>query len=254
MKKSTLFLGLFLAAVFAFAQVTTVTIYCDEGYQPYAYGEGTTAKGAYVDVIMTAASKLKGYKVEIVPVPWKRGLAMMESGEAFALMPTYKRVELRPWMNYELKVGEEKVVVLLNSKSGIPATSKWPDDFLGKSIALNAGYSTLDTWKTKVKVQDVKTNDIGIQMLQSGRVDAYVNDEVLIFSIVKDMKAKKAIPADTSFVVGPLISLEETFISLTNTGKAKYAYWDDFSKQMKASLDAMWKSGEIKKIFEKYTK
>ena len=254
MKKIVTILILFFSAITIYAQ-TTVTILADDGYFPYSYAEGTVPKGAYVDIITNAAAKLNGYKVEITPIPWKRGLSKMENGEAFALFPPYKRPGLRPWMDYVLKLYDEKMVLLLNKNASIPATAVWPKDFVGKAIAQNAGWIVLAPWKNQVKIVDSFSTTTAIKQLEVKHVDAFIADEIAVLATVKTLKTSGALSAESKFIVGPTVSTEEAFLCLSNVAetKTKYPYKDDFSKQMKVILDTMRKSGEIQKIVKKYT-
>lgn len=63
-----------------------VTVYADAGYHSYSYaGKDGEAAGLYAEIVKVAFSRMKRYRVRIMPVPWKRGIAMLKSGAAFAL-------------------------------------------------------------------------------------------------------------------------------------------------------------------------
>ncbi|MEI8093637.1 MAG: transporter substrate-binding domain-containing protein [Spirochaetales bacterium] len=230
---------------------TKVTVYADDGYFPYSYMEGTSARGAYIDIVLAAAAQLKGYTVEIVPLPWKRCLNLMERGEAFAILPPYKRPGLRPWMDYQLKLYDEKIVLFLNAQG--PKMTRWPQDFVGKTVGEAAGWANLDAFRGQVKIEFAQSNKIGLLKLEAKRNDAYLMDETVGLLAIKELRAAGAINAKTSFVIGPTVSTEEAFLSLTNVATAKFPFKNDFAKQMQGILGRMTASGEIKKIVANYT-
>lgn len=99
-----------------------MVILCDAGYPPYSYAEGDEAKGLYTDILRAAFKRMPGYRVDIRPMPWARGLAEVASGRAFALFPPYYRPSERPWMDYSRPMLKEKVVVLCPSLAVAQAT------------------------------------------------------------------------------------------------------------------------------------
>jgi polar amino acid transport system substrate-binding protein len=71
-----------------------VTIYADAGYQPYSYaGKDGQAAGLYAEIVKVAFARMHGYRIDIKPVPWKRGMAMLKNGTAFALYPPYMNLK-----------------------------------------------------------------------------------------------------------------------------------------------------------------
>ena len=90
------------------AEVIEVTVYADADYPPYSYQEGGKARGIYADIMQKAFSRMSGYRVTIVPVPFKRGLAYLESGKGFALYPPYYWPAERPYIKtYSVPILEE---------------------------------------------------------------------------------------------------------------------------------------------------
>lgn len=58
-----------------------VVLYGDESYRPYSFVENGEFKGIYVDILTKAAQRLKPeYVIDLLPVPWKRGLLYVERG------------------------------------------------------------------------------------------------------------------------------------------------------------------------------
>ncbi|UUZ53760.1 hypothetical protein LP419_34955 [Massilia sp. H-1] len=56
---------------------------------------------------------MKGYRITIKPVPWKRGMSMLKAGTAFALYPPYMNLKEEPFTwPYSLPLFEEIVVAV----------------------------------------------------------------------------------------------------------------------------------------------
>lgn len=88
-----------------------VTILVDGSYPPYSYLENGKLTGIYVDLVYQAAKLIDDkYSVELQAVPWKRGLAALENGDGFALLPPYKHIKRRPYIwPYSVPLQEEVV-------------------------------------------------------------------------------------------------------------------------------------------------
>jgi polar amino acid transport system substrate-binding protein len=231
-----------------------VRILVDGGFYPYCWNDSGRAKGAYVDLLEAAGKRLDGYTLRFQALPWKRALHNVEFDSAFAVLPTYKREQIRPWIDYTLPLFEERIVTLLNVSGRIKPSSRWPDDFQGARIGLNDGFVTLEPWKNLVVIEKVRNNEQALKMLQAKRIDAYTNDEFVMQASIRDMKRKGTLPDSTIFVTGPTVSTETTYLSLTKVAKAKYPWMEDFRQRMGAELERMRKSGEIKKIMQRYAR
>ena len=74
-----------------------------------------TARRVVYACCMTAQPRLMEpvFSVDIQTVPWKRGMAMMEKGSAFALYPPYLNTKDEPWTwPYSLPLFDEHVVAV----------------------------------------------------------------------------------------------------------------------------------------------
>ncbi|MGH8353674.1 MAG: substrate-binding periplasmic protein, partial [Pseudomonas sp.] len=108
----------------------------------YSYAENGQAMGLYSDILRAAFARMPAYRVEIRPVPWRRGLAEMAKGSAFALYPPYHRPLERPYIDYSRPILEEKVVVFV--RASVARTHRiddFPAAYAGLRIGLNDGFS-----------------------------------------------------------------------------------------------------------------
>jgi glutamate/aspartate transport system substrate-binding protein len=133
--------------------------------------------------------------------------------------------------------------LLVKKSSGITSI----DGMKGKKIALAQG-TTNEKAVTKVnsdrglgiKVVNVKDHAEGFLALETGRVDAYSTDHILLFGLIS--KAKK--PADYA-VVGKFLSYDPYAIMIRR---------DDSAMRLIANseLSDLFRSGEINKIYDKW--
>lgn len=230
-----------------------VRILVDAGFYPYTWEDSGKTKGAYVEVLQSAGKRLPGYRLVLQAVPWKRALHAMEFDSAFAILPTYKREKLRPWMDYTLPLYVERIVPLMNTTPSSSRKTRWPQDFLGNRIGLNDGFVALEQWKDQIVIEPVRSNEQALRMLLASRIDAYVNDEAVMLSSVRRMQKRGTIPPGAKFTVGPTISTEPTFLSLTTVARGRYPWMEDFRRKMASELERMRASGEIDRIVKRYT-
>lgn len=251
MKVKLIAAALLMAAATAQAQ-TNVRLYADEAYEPYSYKDSNgNAAGIYAEVLKAAAAKLPDYKIDLQTIPWKRALAMIESGEAFGFYPPYRRENLRPWIApYSVPMLEEKVVVWCNSDRVAGKTlAKYPDDYAGLTFGNNRGFlapgeAFFQMVKDgKIKVDETDDTAVALKKLAAGRNDCYVNDEIAVRHILAKEKIDSAKLQVTGTVTG-----ETAHVGFSRDGK--FDYKDDFIGKLNKVLADMTASGEIKKIVD----
>jgi len=120
-----------------------IVIYFDSGYSPYSYFEDGQLSGIYVDVMKEAVDQISEYKVVFVPISWKRGLELLEKGKIFALVPPYKRITDRPWMDYTVKILDEELVIVSIVDKELKDRKDWPEDFKDLKIGINSGFASI---------------------------------------------------------------------------------------------------------------
>ena len=117
--------GLFMTVVFVllFAQankahaVTQVEIIADDNYPPFSYRKGFHSVGLYPQILNAVFAKMPKYQVIIRPLPWRRGLAMMQEGTGFAIFPPYYFPDKRPYLSdYSPPLLEEQVTLFCSRR------------------------------------------------------------------------------------------------------------------------------------------
>ena len=162
-----------------------ITLYGDNNYFPYSYEEGGKMKGLYTQMLLEIAKLVPDYHIELKPIPWKRGLLLIEQGSILGLYPPYRLENTRFYMRpYSQPLFKEAVTIFCSAGTFQTTGSKqWPEDFIGLTIATNLGFSLLDSdfWKPvedgKIQRVEHAGNDENIMAVAIlNTADCYIND------------------------------------------------------------------------------
>lgn len=231
-----------------------VLLATDEAYPPYSFKSGDDAVGIYPEILAKVFSMMPGYRVILLPAPWKRAVRMAESGEVLGVVPPYRRDDLRPWMEYTDPLFEEKIVAICRNDIATKVADKpYPGGYggmvFGNISGSRAGGEMLHAMAAAglVTIEEAKTTKNNLKKIATGRIDCYVDDSVSIESTWKKMGATDtALKRNFSKVAN--VSGERTYIGLTGT--KKYPFKDDFVREFNARLSELKGRGEIDRIIE----
>ncbi len=259
MKKRLMVLS--VAAFFIMASVLTVSaaqkvvIVGDADYAPYTFMNGGKMDGIYVQILQKIFPQMDGYDIEFKLIPWKRGLALLEKGTAFGIVPPYYRPDQRPWMKpYSAPILKEEVAVFCNNKAMNKPRNTFPEDYYGLTFGNNLGYASggkkfMDAAAAgKITLDESKGTESNIKKLATGRVDCYINDKQAVNWTIKQLESSgnlkgKASDIKESMVIGG----EDAFIGFSDKVDAA-----DFVKKFNALLETMKSSGELEKIVNSF--
>jgi polar amino acid transport system substrate-binding protein len=239
-----------------------VTVYADAGYQPYSYADKNgDAAGLYYEIVKVAFGRMKGYQVAIKPVPWKRGMAMLKNGTAFALFPPYMNLKDEPFTwPYSLPLFEEIVVAVCTREVAARRRARWPEDFYGLTIGNNSGFlvggdkfnAAVKAGKIKLEeAADTRTNIIKLGMK---RTDCYINDRISIRLTEDQLVREGKLAPNRAGVEAAVIATEQGFLGFTDRDQGKFPYKTDFLKQFNAVIYDMKRNGEIETIAHQFFK
>ena len=242
------------------AAPVNVTIYADDHYPPYSYLENGRLTGIYTLIVRKALERMPDYQVQLVAVPWKRGVLMLEKGEAFALYPPYARPAERPYMKYSEAMLTEQVAVFCNTAASARRTLKiWPDDYFGLRIGLNAGFLSGgkqldDAVKAgRMNIDAAHGNRANLLKLMRGRVDCYVNDRLSILWEMERIKKEGLMaPGYLRLLETAELGAEQGFLGYTGLSPEQYPFRDDFFQKFNAAIRDMKRSGDIKELVERF--
>ena len=242
------------------AEEVHVTVYGDAHYPPYSWKQNDKLVGIYPAILRRAFARMKGYRIEMVPIPWKRGLRYLEHGRAFALFPPYLHLKKRPYMSYSTPILPEQVRVVCHERIFFnKPRERWPEDFYGALIGKNLGFAIggekfyQAIRDKKLRVREIEDSRKSLLMVASGRLDCYINDINAIEFEVKRLKADvqySEIIMNIAF--GPVISEEMGYLGFTRNNPELYPYKEDFVIKFNQIILGMQEVGEIEKIIQEF--
>ncbi len=237
-----------------------IAIHADDNYPPYSFVENGRLTGIYTMIVQKALERLPEYQVELVAVPWRRGLAQVENGQAFAIYPPYYRPDERPHLRYSEPILTEQVVVFCNAAAAAKRQFKhWPGDYHGLRIGVNSGFLTGGSqFETAVRAglltaDSAQGNRANVLKLLRGRVDCYINDRLSILWELERMKAAGLVdPRYQAIVETTIVGGEQGYLGYTGLQPERYPFRDDFIQKFNAAIREMRRSGEIKDITTRF--
>jgi polar amino acid transport system substrate-binding protein len=255
---------LFFALLIGFSTATyateKITLYGDDDYTPYSYIADGQFQGIYVDFIKQAAATLApDYIVEVLPIPWKRGLNYLEQNLIFGLFPPYSQKERHYIQTYSTPLYRESIVLFCSDAIMQKPHDKFPDDYLGATIGVNLGFLLSNNLQEaakqgKIKLLEGKGNQINIERLAGKTIDCYANDRLSVVYSTKLLKMKKNITPQMSALTlneAYVLSSENAYIGYNSDNKLPYR--KDFIERMNTAIDALNKAGVMDELINQHT-
>ena len=137
-----------------------------------------------------------GCTLTTIEAPWARGLKMLRTGEV-DLMLNMSKNELRE--KYYHFIGPLRIerIRLVSKKNSLPLITSWEqlknlDAILMLQRGSYFGEEFEDILESNIilkkKLSELADNDIGIKLLNTGRVDAWVVDEIYIENLPEEIQ------------------------------------------------------------------
>ena len=235
-----------------------VLLYGDDDYPPYSYVEHGQLKGIYTDIVRAAVQDMPQYQVQLRPVPWKRGVLMLQTGAAFALYPPYSWRSERPYVGYSAPLLMEQLVVFCNQE--VVAQRKlqrWPADYAGLHIGVNAGFLLGDAalmaslQAEKIVLDAAKGTRTNLLKLMRGRIDCYVSDRLSAQWELQRIR-RESPPGTPMQAIEEMAQLasQQGHLGFTVRRPATYPYREDFIEQFNAAIVRMQTNGAIRRIVD----
>jgi polar amino acid transport system substrate-binding protein len=240
----------------AAAAPVPVAIYADDNYPPYSFVENGKLTGIYTRIIEKALERMPEYQLTLTPVPWQRGIVLLEKGAALALYPPYYRPLERPFLRYSEPMLTEQTAVFCNAVSYRRHSLKnWPDDYAGLRIGINAGFLSggarfdAAVREGRLSVHPAHGSRSNLLKLLRGRIDCYINDRLSIQWELRRIRDSALV--DSSYqplTETTVVSTEQGFLGYTELLPQQYPYRRDFIDKFNHAIRAMRGSGEIDSI------
>lgn len=260
MKKSPLVAALLATAFAAQAQTTdtlkkikdtgsvVMGVRSSSGALSYTLGEGKYA-GYHVELCQRAIDDIgkqlgKHIEVKYQEVTSANRIPLVQNGTV--------DIECGSTTNNEARAKDvafahtayvEEVRILTKVNSGIKGIA----DLNGKSVATTTGTTSVQLLRKHERATGVDFKEVfgkdhadSFQLLESGRADAFVMDGQIVAGLASKAKA----PADYR-IVGEVLSVEPIAIMVRKDDPA-------FLAAVNKTIDGMFKSGEIAKLYDKW--
>ena len=232
-------------------QNKAVTIGFRESAAPFAYlNESKQASGYSIDICNRIAVEI-GRKLNIphietryVPVTPQTRIPLIANGTVdLECGTTVNSLARQEQVDFSYAVALAEGRLLVRKTSGIQDLS----DLNGKIVALAAGTTAeryvraaLDRSKINVRVLQVRDNAEGLLAVNSQRVDAFVNDAVLLGGVLRTAQNK-----DDFAIVGKPLSFEQVafMVGKNNSGLLTI---------INETIARLLASGELQKLYDQW--
>jgi glutamate/aspartate transport system substrate-binding protein len=217
--------------------------YYDQNQKVVGYSQELCDK--VVDSVK-ARLKLPDLEVRLIPVTSQNRTPLVQNGTIDIACGVASNLKDR-WkqVSFDTNFFIAGTRILTRKDSGI---KDFPD-LAGKSVVTNAGTSPErnlrafnESKKMNMKIQSAKDYSEAFLLLQSGRVDAYVMDDILLAGV--RTTAKK--PSDWILTGKSLAGAAEPYAFMVRKDDPQ------FKKLVDDTLIGLMKSGEINKIYTKW--
>lgn len=176
------------------ADAKVILVGTQNDYPPFAYAdENNELTGYDIEVIKEIDERLEGYTFDFVATPWDSMFLALESNKIQAVADQVAKTSEREekyLFTDESYFAAETVIVVKSGRTDIQTV----EDLEGKKVGALAGdsYTLLLEEHNKKAENDIilKYSESGnpseiLQDVQNGRVDAYVNDPIMIHSVIE---------------------------------------------------------------------
>jgi polar amino acid transport system substrate-binding protein len=234
MKKAALFAMLSLSVTLLSAQALASIDVASDEWADCTQKDGT---GLYFDILRMVYSE-QGSKLNIKIVPFARSVQMLESGKTDINIGDYEGdVATGIYPKYPIDFDDLTVMMPASKAAGFSGEASLKD----KKVAWIVDYGYDKYLGVPLKLTEVSDREGGIKMLQSGRVDYYIETKSTIEPALKEMGISSK---DFSLSTIKWIKMYVCFAKNAK-GAQLQGIWDK-------RIPALVKSGELKKLFAKW--
>lgn len=233
MSKLLMLVWLGLMPVLVSADSKTIISVSEE----YEDATNTDGSGFYWEMIRAVYGP-EGYTIQTDTMPYARAVRMVKTNKADLWCASYEEEEP---VNYPKAAMDSDNVTAIFKKGKIDAASgtKGLD---GKKVAWIIGYG-YDEYisDAKMKGQEVKSRQIGFNLLDKDRIDAFMDAATEITDHIEKTKFDAS-----GYELAPMLELKMYMAFRPDErGKMLAEMWD-------TRVKAMHESGELKKLYEKF--
>lgn len=242
-------LGLILAvcATIALASEKKLLVVAEE-FAPFEFVQNGKVVGIDIDIAKHIFKKL-GIEAEFKILPWKRAWKMAEDGSADLILTTSRKDKRKEFLYYPKEnMWSSEFLFFVNTKKK-KENFKSYEDAKGLKVGVILGNSYHDSfWDAKLKTEEAVNIEINLKKLAAGRIDLFIIDKTVGMYTAKLLGLQNKIEPYNDFIAFSK-GYPAPFIK-----NSKYPNIEEISKKFESELINMKKSGEYKKIIDKWLK
>ena len=241
-------LSIALCALFVSLGVNAETFKVStENYAPYIIASGGKVSGVFTE-LLDASLKQNGHVVQYEVVPWARATAMADAGEVAATAPWFKTVEREAIYVFSDPIVNATNKIFIKKGGKVPAGLD-PENYANfkpyKFGGTNGYWYEAGFKKAGVPLEMVTKDDQNVQKLQADRIDAFITDELVGWSLIKQLFPGK----ESEFAT---VDKPEGVSPLHIIANKKFAGSAKFIEAVNDGLKKIKASGDYDKIVAKY--
>jgi len=232
---------------FSFAEKIDV-IFATGEYLPFT-SEKLNGYGATTELV-TAICKAADIKPNYRFFPWKRVEIALAKGEAFGAFPYGITQEREGKFKFSEPIYSVKNIIITctkNIKTDKKNMYKKLEDLKGYRVGiLNGSFAEERIKQAGIQYNTITTVDQAIKMLYSGRIDFYIDDQVVIYDSIKRIFPKEV----RYFTVldNPFDEAKQNYVMISK----KYPNSSKILERFNYGLNVIKKNGEYERIIQKY--
>ena len=220
----------------------------DESLPPFSFVRDGQAVGIDVDMLRTAATRL-GLNLDIVPLPWKRVLALTENGELPLAMPLFRTAQRETFAKFTGPVHVSQSGLFVKKGREFPFASI--DDLAGKRLGINRGFVFQDDLdrairEGKIVTEEVGTIDQNLRKLLAERIDAFA------VNVVSARYVLRGSPMEAQLTVLPHLLNNHRPAFLVISRVARIPERDRLAADLQSTLEELHRDGTYQRIVERY--
>ncbi len=215
--------------------------------KPWKWIENGTYVGPFIDAMQQVADRSR-IRIELKPLPWKRVLLGMKSGEVDGFFGGYKTAERESFgLFVETPLSWSTLSIFV--RKGKAFSFDRIDDLYGRKIGIVRGYNTSAEFdqaanEKKILVEETSNYISLIKMLAAGRIEGIVGATSTIQAHLVDMNWTDRFSMLPNPVAGP----KPIYICLSKRSK-------NFDQQeLAAKMNQALKAMETENVFEEIAK
>lgn len=240
---------------------TEVTLLADQAYPPFSYVENGELKGLLVDIIAAIDAKMPRYRINLLPMPWHKGKALMKKGEHLGLLGAYFHGHDWPYLYpYSQTILYEDLVTVCSNNANMPANASWPESYRGRKLGTVGSYDGWADYGRRLRAEQVAyffefpNMELAFSGLVKNVIDCFIVEPTAYSSHLKQAKEAHKIPDGFTSQITNFLSRNTVHLGYSAPALRanKFPYALDFQRTFDSQLFLLKQQGAFDALYEKH--